>query len=53
MSENMKISYSWGYSEINEERMDIFCNAYNFKSLVKEPTCFKMIGNPSCRPYFD
>ena len=34
-------------SEINEERIDIFCN-YNFKNLVKEPTCFKNIGNPSC-----
>ena len=25
-----------------------FCNTYNFKSLVKEPTCFKSIENPSC-----
>ena len=35
-------------SEINEERMGIFCNTYNFKSLVKKPTCFKSIENPSC-----
>ena len=33
-------------SEICEERVDIFCN--NFKNLVKEPTCFKSIDNPSC-----
>ena len=25
-----------------------FCDTYNFKSLVKEPTCFKSIDNPSC-----
>ena len=35
-------------SEIGEDRMNIFCNTYNFKSLVKEPTCFKSIDNPSC-----
>ena len=35
-------------SEINEERMGIFWNTYNFKSLVKKPTCFKSIENPSC-----
>ena len=35
-------------SEINEEGMGIFCNTYNLKSLVKEPTCFKSIENPSC-----
>ena len=32
----------------SEERMDIFCDTNNFKSLVKEPTCFKSIANPSC-----
>ena len=35
-------------SEISEDRMNIFCNTSNFKSLVKEPTCFKSIENPSC-----
>ena len=35
-------------SEIYEERMDIFSNNYNFNSLVKKPTCFKSIENPSC-----
>ena len=35
-------------SEIKEERMGFFCNTYNFKSLVKKPTCFKSIENPSC-----
>ena len=35
-------------SEISEERMNIFCNTYYFKCLVKEPTCFKNINNPSC-----
>ena len=35
-------------SEIKEEPMGIFCNTYNFKSLVKKPPCFKSIENPSC-----
>ena len=35
-------------SEISEERMDILCNTYHCKCLVKEPTCFKNINNPSC-----
>ena len=35
-------------SEMCEERMEIFCNTYNFKCLIKQPTCFKSILNPSC-----
>ena len=35
-------------SKIGEEDMDIFCNTYNFKNLVKEPACFKSIENPNC-----
>ena len=34
-------------SEIGEDRMNIFCNIYNFKSLVEEP-CLKSIENPTC-----
>ena len=33
---------------MGEERMDIFCNTYNYNNLVKEPTCFKSMENPSC-----
>ena len=33
--------------EIGEDHINIFCNIYYFKSLVKEP-CFKTIENPSC-----
>ena len=35
-------------SEITEGPMKSFCNTYNLKCLVKEPTCFKNIDNPSC-----
>ena len=35
-------------SEMHEERMNIFCNTYYFKCLIKEPTCFKKFCNPSC-----
>ena len=45
-------------SEVREEAMDEFCNLYGLKSLIKVPTCFKSIENPSCidliltnRPY--
>ena len=35
-------------SEIHEEPLNIFCTTYNLKNLIKEPTCFKNIDNPSC-----
>ena len=35
-------------SEMCEDVMQVFCTTYNFKCLVKEPTCFKSINNPSC-----
>ena len=35
-------------SEITELRMNEFCETYNLKSLINEPTCFKSILNPSC-----
>ena len=28
--------------------MQTFCDTYNLKSLVKKPTCFKNLDNPSC-----
>ena len=28
--------------------MEQFCASYNLKSLIKEPTCFKSVDNPSC-----
>ena len=35
-------------SEIREESMDDFCELFHLKSLIKTPTCFKSINNPSC-----
>ena len=35
-------------SEMTEESMQIFCDTYNLKSLVKEPICFKNVEKPSC-----
>ena len=35
-------------SEIQEEDMHEFCQSYNLKSLVHQPTCFKNPSNPSC-----
>ena len=28
--------------------MESFCELYRFKSLIKDPTCFKDLENPSC-----
>ena len=43
----------WGHNvninaEMTADAMQIFCDTYNIKSLVKEPTCFKNVINPSC-----
>ena len=35
-------------SEMRKEPMQVFCDTYNFKCLVKEPTCYKNMDNPSC-----
>ena len=35
-------------SEMCEDAMQYFCNIYNLKNLVKEPTCFKNIETPTC-----
>ena len=35
-------------SEMHVDAMEVFCTTYNFKNLVKEPTCFKNADNPSC-----
>ena len=34
-------------SEI-EPAMKEFCDTYNFRNLVKSPTCYKNLLNPSC-----
>ena len=35
-------------AEMTEDAMEIFCDTHNLKNLVKEPTCFKSVNNPSC-----
>ena len=39
-------------SEVSENEMSHFCGTYHFKSLLKEPTCFKNPQNPSCIDLF-
>ena len=34
--------------EISNSFLEQFCASYNLKSLIKEPTCFKSVVNPSC-----
>ena len=34
--------------ERTEEVMEEFCSLYSLKTLIKTPTCFKSITNPSC-----
>ena len=35
-------------SEISDEHMRDFCETYNLTNLIKDPTCFKSVENPSC-----
>ena len=39
-------------SEFSEPCLNDFCDIYNLKNLVKEPTCFKNPNNPSCIDFF-
>ena len=34
--------------EIDDPKMQTFCEVYNFKSLIKQPTCYKNPIKPSC-----
>ena len=31
-----------------DDNLNDFCNLYNFKNLIREPTCYKNPLNPSC-----
>ena len=35
-------------SEMCEDAMQIFCNTYTFRNLVKDPTCINTIEKPTC-----
>ena len=35
-------------AEMSENAMIEFCDIYNLKNLVKDPTCFKNVQHPSC-----
>ena len=35
-------------TEVSNSFMEQFCASCNLKSLIKEPTCFKSVDNPSC-----
>ena len=35
-------------SEIKEIRMSEFCDIYDLQNLIKDPTCYKTLTNPSC-----
>ena len=35
-------------TDVSNSFMEQFCASYNLKSLIKEPTCFKSVDNPSC-----
>ena len=39
-------------SEFSEPCLNDFCDIYNLKNLVKEPTCYKNPDNPSCIDLF-
>ena len=39
-------------SEFSEPCLNDFCDIYNLRNLVKEPTCYKNPDNPSCIDLF-
>ena len=39
-------------SEFSKPCLNDFCDIYNFKNLVKKPTCYKNPDNPSCIDLF-
>ena len=35
-------------TEIDEQHMQSFCDNYSLKSLIRQPTCYKNFGKPTC-----
>ena len=35
-------------ADMENVNLENFCDFYNFKNLIKEPTCFKNPVNPTC-----
>ena len=35
-------------ADIEEKHVKCFCDNYNLKSLIKQPTCYKNPDNPTC-----
>ena len=44
--ENLLLLGDWNCS-VNEKEMKEFCDTYNLENLIKGPTCFKSVNNPS------
>ena len=44
--DNLLMLGDWN-STVKEEQMANFCDTYNLKNLINEPTCFKSTDNPS------
>ena len=44
--ENLLLLGDWN-SAVTEERMKEFCETYNLVNLIKDPTCYKSVDNPS------
>lgn len=38
--------------DISDKKLESFMNIHNMYSLIKEPTCFKSMTNPSCIDLF-
>ena len=35
-------------ADLSNNTLSEFCSIFDLKSLIREPTCFKNIANPSC-----
>jgi hypothetical protein len=45
--ENLLMLGDWNSAATEKEMVD-FCDMYNLQNLIKDPTCFKSVNNPSC-----
>ena len=42
------VKHSTKYDKTDDPKMKTFCEVYNLKSLIKQPTCYKNPDKPSC-----
>ena len=42
------INIGRSHRRVNKKHMQAFCETYNLKNLIKQPTCYKNPNSPTC-----